>query len=263
MASPSGGNARKGAAESARVPGRGDPARSPGIVAGVGNRAESIAIEVEGGALPARVVSPEASRRWPALVVIPSIFGPAPDLIARLTPLADRAQMVFPDPFWRVGGGVVPYGEHAKAVARLSGFDLRRCIADLGAVVDWCRARCNGRVAGLGICFGGPFVLRFAGEGRLDGGVTWHGSRMENFLDRAASTTCPLRLHFGAEDPITPPAAIEKIRAAFAAHPDVAIAIHPGAVHGYSHDGEPYDARACQAGLDAVRELLGSLVPGR
>ena len=30
----------------------------------------------------------------------------------------------------------------------------------------------NGRVIGIGICFGGPFVLRFAGEGRLAGVVT-------------------------------------------------------------------------------------------
>jgi dienelactone hydrolase len=55
---------------------------------------------------------------------------------------------------------------------------------------------------------------------------------------------------------VTPPDAIEKIRSAFAANPDVSIVVHPGAVHGYSHDGPAYDARACRAGLDAVRELL-------
>ena len=141
----------------------------------------------------------------------------------------------------------------------MKGFEFRPCIADVAAVIAWTRARCNGRVALLGICFGGPFVLRFAGEGHLDGGVTWHGSRMEKFLDRAADTTCPLRLHFGADDPVTPPEAIEKIRAAFAAHPDVSIEVYPGAVHGYSHDGEAHDARACRAGLDAARDLLASL----
>ena len=71
--------------------------------------------------------------------------------------------------------------------------------------------------------------------------------------------TCPLRLHFGADDPVTPPEAIEKIRAAFATHADLSIAVHPGAVHGYSHDNDAYDARACQAGLGATQELLESL----
>jgi len=214
------------------------------------------AIAVEGGAVPIFVLGPEDARRLPAVVVVPSIFGPASDLRGRLSELGDRALVAVTDPFWRVGGGIVPYGDLERARARLAGFDLRRCIADLGAVVDWAAARSNGRVIGLGICFGGPFVLRFAGARRLAGGVTWHGSRMEGHLDRAAETTCPLRLHFGSADPVTPPEAIEKIRAAYASNPDVSIAVHPGAVHGFSHDGPAYDARACRAGLDALRELV-------
>jgi carboxymethylenebutenolidase len=220
----------------------------------------SEAIRVEGGAVPTAVLGPEDASRVPALVVVPSIFGPAPDLRKSLAEFADAALVVLPDPFWRVGGGVVPYDDLERARARLAGFDPKRCIADLGAVVDWATARSNGRVIGLGICFGGPFVLRFAGEGRLTGGVTWHGSRMENHLDRARETRGPLRLHFGSADPVTPPDAIEKIRAAFASNPDVSIVVHPGAVHGYSHEGPAYDAGALRAGLGAVRGLLASVV---
>jgi carboxymethylenebutenolidase len=216
----------------------------------------SEAIAVEGGAVPTVLLEPEDASRMPALVVVPSIYGPAPDLIERLAEFAAAARVVLPDPFWRVGGGAVPYNESEKARSRLAGFDLRRCIADLGAVLEWAAARSNGRVIGVGICFGGPFVLRFAGEGRLAGVVTWHGSRMENFLGRAHETTCPLRLHFGSADPLTPPEVIERIRAAFATNPDVSIVIHQGAAHGFSHDGPAFDASACRAGLDAVRDLL-------
>jgi len=216
----------------------------------------SVAIEVEGGAVPTVLLEPDAAAPVPALEVVPSIYGPAPDLIERLAEFAAVARVVLPDPFWRVGGGAVPYHETEKARSRLAGFDLRSCIADLGAVLDWAAARSNGRVIGVGICFGGPFVLRFAGEGRLAGGVTWHGSRMENFLARAHETTCPLRLHFGSADPLTPPEVIGKIRAAFATNPDVSIVVHPGAVHGFSHDGPAFDASACRAGLDAVHDLL-------
>lgn len=229
------------------------------MLGAVTEQAEAIGIEVEGGAIPTRVLVPKDARSWPALVVVPSIFGPAPDLEARLAPLSERALVVLPDPFWRVGGGVIPYGDREPAFARLKDFDLARCDDDLRAVIAFARERGNGRVAGLGICFGGPFVLRFAGEGELDGVVTWHGSRMENFLKRAGDTTCPLRLHFGADDPITPPDAIEKIRSAFASHPDVSVVVHTGAVHGYSHDGEAYDGSAFRAGLDATRELLATL----
>jgi carboxymethylenebutenolidase len=214
-------------------------------------------IPVADGTIETIVLGEEDGERKPALVVIPSIFGPAPDLIERLSEFSDRASIVLPDPFWRVGGGVVAYDEHDKAIARLKAFDLRKCIDDLSTVVDWARDHSNGRVVGLGICFGGPFVLRFAAEGRLAGVVTWHGSRMQDHLKRANDITCPLRLHFGAIDPISPPAAIDSIRQALSSHPDLSIVVHPDADHGFSHDGKSFDPKACRAGLDAVEELLG------
>jgi len=216
-------------------------------------------IPVEGGAIPTVVVGEEGARNRPALLVIPSIFGPAPDLIERLSEFSERALIVLPDPFWRVGGGVVPYGDHDAAIARLKGFELRKCIDDLSTVVDWARDHSNGRVLGLGICFGGPFVLRFASEGRLSGVVTWHGSRMQDHLERADDIQCPLRLHFGAIDPISPPAAIDAIRQALSSNPDLRIVVHPDADHGFSHDGKSFDPAACRAGLDAIDELLGRL----
>jgi dienelactone hydrolase len=164
--------------------------------------------------------------------------------------------IVAPDPFWRVGGGVVSYDDHEGALGRLKDFDLRRCIGDLSAVLDWTQAHSNHRILGLGICFGGPFVLRFAADHRLSGIVTWHGSRMQDHLDRASEIVCPLRLHFGSIDPITPPEAIEAIRERLAAHEDLSIVIHPDADHGFSHDGASHDPVACRAGLDAIVELL-------
>ena len=164
--------------------------------------------------------------------------------------------IVVADPFWRVGGGVVSYDDHESAFGRLKGFDRELCFRDMHAVIEWTRERCKGRVAGLGICFGGPVVLSAAGEGSLAGVITWHGSRMEAFLDRASEISGPLRFHFGGADPITPPEAIEKIKAAFAGHPDASFVVHPGLEHGFTHEGSSYDARAARAGLDATREVL-------
>jgi carboxymethylenebutenolidase len=219
-------------------------------------RGASTSIAVDGGAVPTATLGPADARNVPALVVVPSIFGGAPDLLQRLSELAEGALVAVPDPFWRNSGGAIPYGDREAAFARLKGFDPARCNADLRAVVDWAKQEGSGRVVGLGICFGGPFVLRLAAEGLLDGVVTWHGSRMEQHLERAGDVACPLRLHFGDADPVTPPEAIDAIRGAFAAHPDVSIVVHPGASHGFSHDGAAYDPAACRAGLAAVGELI-------
>jgi carboxymethylenebutenolidase len=216
-------------------------------------------VPVEGGNVPIDLVGPEDAGAIPGLVVVPSIFGPAPDLLRQMSELGSSALAVVADPFWRVGGGVVPYHDHEGAIARLKGFDRERCLADIRAVIDWTRKRCNGRVAGLGICFGGPVVLVAAGEGNLDGVIAWHGSRMESFLDRAAEITCPLRFHFGGADPVTPPEAIEQIREAFAANPDASFVVHPGLEHGFSHEGRSYDPTAAAAGLEDVREVLEGL----
>jgi carboxymethylenebutenolidase len=218
----------------------------------------SESVAVADGAVPTAVLTPPASETKPALVVVPSIFGPAPDLLGRLAELAERALVAVPDPFWRQGAGVVPYADREAAFARLPGFDPGRCLSDLRTVVEWARRRSDGRVVGLGICFGGPFVLRLASEGLLSGGVTWHGSRMEQHLEGAERIRCPLRLHFGDADPVTPPETIEAVRRAFASHPDVDVVVHPGADHGYSHDGPAWDPAASRAGLEAVVELTGS-----
>lgn len=211
------------------------------------------------GDVPVHVLGPGDASGVAGLVVIPSIFGPAPDLLASLSTLADEALVVVPDPFWHEGGGAVPYADHDGAIGRLKGFERDRCFAEMVATVEWTRARCNGQVVGLGICFGGPVVLHAAGLGALDGVVTWHGSRMEGYLDRASEITCPLRLHFGEADPVTPPEAIAKIRAAFADHPDASFVVHPGLVHGFSHEGDAYDEAALEEGLTATRELLVAL----
>ena len=217
------------------------------------------AVPVDGGGVPVHVIGPDDASGAPALVVVPSIFGPAPDLLADLAKLADAALVVVADPFWHEGGGVVPYADHDGAIGRLRGFELPRCLSEMNAVIDWARDRCSGRVVGLGICFGGPVVLNAAADGKLDGLITWHGSRMENHLGRAAAIRCPLRFHFGEADPVTPPDAIAKIRAAFADHPDVSFVVHPDLVHGFSHEGAAYDAAAARQGLDATRDLLAQL----
>lgn len=217
-----------------------------------------VTIPVEGGSLPAVRQGPADASDVPALVVVPSIFGAAEDLIERLGELGEEALVVVPDPFWRTGEGAVPYDDVDTAFGRLTEFDMGACGAEMAAAAEWARDEGNGTVIGLGICFGGPFVLRLAAKDLLDGLVTWHGSRMEQSLDRVADIACPVRHHLGSADPITPPETIEALREAFADHDDAQIIVHEGATHGFSHDGDAFDPVAYRAGFESVRGLLFS-----
>jgi dienelactone hydrolase len=83
-------------------------------------------IPVQGGAIPTSIQGPPDRSTVPALVVAPSIYGPGADLLDRLAPLADRALILVPDPFWRTGEGAVDYRDLHTALARLEGFDVMR-----------------------------------------------------------------------------------------------------------------------------------------
>ncbi len=216
----------------------------------------TVDIEVAAGGLPTIVQGPDDAGLLPALLVVPSIFGPAPDLMERLGALGDAALVVAPDPFWRTGEGVVGYDDIDTAFGRLADFDMAVCAAEMTAAAGWARANGNGTVIGLGICFGGPFVLRLAAKGHLDGLVTWHGSRMEQSIDVVERIRCAVRHHMGAADPVTPPETVTAIRDAFAGNADAQVIVHDGASHGFSHDGDAFDPVAYAAGFASVEELL-------
>ena len=216
-------------------------------------------LPVEAGELP--ITMARADGAGAALVIMPSAFGVGSDLEAQMGELAADAGVVIAiDPFFREDAGPAPYDAMARVMARLRALDRERAHADLRAAIEWVRGRQESRqpVVVLGICFGGPSALLAAADGVADGVVTWHGSRMEHHLDRAAEMRCPMRLHFGGADPFVPKEAVEAVRTAFAGHGQVRIVVHEGATHGFSHRGAPaaYDEPAERAGMDSVRELV-------
>ena len=219
---------------------------------------------VDDGAVPVIVMAADDDAEGrPALLCVPSIFGANDDLLDQLDSLTDVATTAVMDPFWRVEAGPIPYAERKAAFDRVGQLDRVATEGDVEAVARWLAGRSNGKVAGLGICFGGPQVLLGAAAGWLHGVVTWHGSRMEQFLDRLAGSdalaAAPMRHHLGDADPITPPEAIAALTAAFADHPDCSLTVHPGADHGFSHEGDAWDPVAtaeAMADLRVVLELL-------
>jgi carboxymethylenebutenolidase len=218
-------------------------------------------LPVELGELPLTIA--RGGGAGAAVVIVPSAFGIGADLEAQMQELAEHATLVAAmDVFFREDAGPVPYEDRSRAMARLQGMNRARALRDLRAMIDWARLQVNGgKAVVLGICLGGPFALLAAADGLADGVVTWHGTRMEVFLERAEDMRCPMRHHFGAEDPFSPPEAIAAVRNAFKTRTDVEIVVHEGASHGFSQRGlaRAYDERAERAGMDAVRELIEEL----
>lgn len=216
-------------------------------------------LPVEQGELPLTIT--RASGRGAAVVIMPSAFGVAPGVQAQMEELAADASLVVAfDPFFRGDAGPASYEDMPRVMARLQAIDRERCSRDLAAAIAWARAESGRPVVVLGVCFGGPFALLAAADGMVDGVVTWHGTRMESFLSRAADVQCPMRLHFGSADPLVPARAVDALRSAFAHRENVEIIVHEGAAHGFSHpDAKAYDARAERAAFASLRQLVRSL----
>jgi carboxymethylenebutenolidase len=216
---------------------------------------ERTTVAVEGEAMPLTIARGGGSGA--AVVIAPSAFGVADDLVEQMDEMARDATVVITfDPFFRGDTGPVPYDDMPRARGRLTALDRAQTALDLRAAIALARAEAP--VVVLGICFGGPFALLAAADGLVDGVVTWHGTRMELFLKRAAEMRCPMRLHFGEADLFVPPEAVDLVRRAFADRRDVEIVVHEGATHGFTHraTARAHGSRAEQAAMRAVRELV-------
>ena len=90
----------------------------------------------------------------------------------------------------------------------------------------------------------------------------WRGPELAEPLDSAADV-CPTLAIFGTEDPWTPAADIDALRAAWSDRPDCEVVVYEGADHGFVHDADRPAHRADDA-ADAWSRVLRFLgVPSR
>ena len=136
--------------------------------------------------------------------------------------------------------------ERPHAFARAERVDVDQAVGDIGTAIAALRARdgCDGAVAVMGYCFGGRYAFLAAARLAVAAAATFHGTQIDLALGDAPRLHAPVTMHFGADDPLTPPDQIVAIRAAVAHRGDAAeIVVYPGAVHNFSQPGWPgYDA---------------------
>ena len=144
---------------------------------------------------------------------------------------------------------------HVKDLDDGEQMDMLSAAADLLVVDDDVP-----RVSVLGFCMGGHYVFKAASIDRFDAAVAFYGMlrtpeawagpghRIEPLA--VAEHMCPTLAIFGTNDPWTPIADIDALRAAWAGRSDCEIVTIEGGEHGFVHDPErpvhrPDDAAAC------------------
>jgi len=215
-----------------------------------------VTIETESGTCAAHLALPEASGKYPCLVLIEEIWGVdahikdvaqrfaregfivlAPELLPEgtLEKMTPQVKLDLFDPEKREK--IQPVLREAMAPISQPDF-AKGAIAKLRACVDYlvAHAQSNGKVGSLGFCFGGTYSLQLAiNDPRLDACVVFYGQAPEP-LDQVAAIACPV-LDFAGDKDERVMAGLPALEAAMKEHDkDFEMHVYPGAQHAFFND---------------------------
>jgi len=217
-----------------------------------------------GGDIPCIAAFPDGGPAT-AVVVVPSIFGVDDDMAMVAERLAGQGYAaVVLDPFWRdEDSGVIGHDEEGRtrAFARLERTPFDQAFGDVTDVINDLRSRdeCNGKVAVMGFCYGGPFAIVAGAKCGTQAGISYHGSFVDKYLDSVPDVACPLSFHWGDNDRAAPMELINNVKESFTALDDAEIFLYPGGVeHGYMLPGHgaAYNEAAAEQSWERTFSLL-------
>jgi carboxymethylenebutenolidase len=186
---------------------------------------------VDGDTFEAYCAVPEGDGPWPGVVLFQEIFGVNDNMRGLAEKVAAEGYVALvPDMFWRIERRFERKDESGlqDGVRMIQKFDWEKGGADISSTLAHLRAmpECNGRVGGVGFCFGGVLAFLFAATARPDGkgpdaSVSYYGSGVHGMLDLAGQIECPIMFHYGDRDPYIPTEQIDQVEATVAGRPNV------------------------------------------
>jgi len=210
----------------------------------------------DGVQLDAYVSRPEGAAKG-AVVVIQEIFG----INAHIRSVADGfAKLgyvgIAPALFDRIQPGIdLSYSpeDKKKAFALYPQLDPAKSLLDVAAAFKFVEAEDHRGIAVVGFCYGGLMTWLAATRGetlkmRPSCCVGFYAGGIGRFASEEPS--CPVMLHFGAEDSHIGSDQIEAVKTA---HPEVEIYIYDGAGHAFNREPDPDSYNAAAAKLARQR----------
>jgi carboxymethylenebutenolidase len=204
--------------------------------------------------------------RAPGILLLPPVFGVEPVIRELADRYASRGFIVAvpnqfhrdaePERMERTQEG------RARALARAQRVDVDQIVDDVRAEVAALRAmpQCTGKIAVVGFCFGGRYAFLAAARLDVDAAAAFHPVQIGNSLADAPGVHAPLSLHFGADDPLTPPSEVEAVSAALRGRSDAEVISYPGATHNFAIPTEhAYDPAVAQLSEDRAFAVFDRL----
>jgi carboxymethylenebutenolidase len=214
----------------------------------------------DGNELSAYVARPEGTPKG-AVVVVQEIFGVNSHIRSIAEGYAKEGYVaIAPALFDRIEKGVeLKYeGEDLqKAFGFYQKLDPKTALMDVAAGYKFVEAEDHKGIAVVGFCFGGFMAWLAATRGeelKMQPSCTvgYYAGGIGSVAKEEPS--CPVLLHFGANDSHIGPEQIEAVREA---HPEVTIYVYEGAEHGFNCDQRgSYNPEAAKLARERTLEFL-------
>jgi carboxymethylenebutenolidase len=212
----------------------------------------------DGVELAAYVARPEGAAKG-ALVVVQEIFGVNPHIRSVADSYASEGYVaIAPALFDRIQPGIeLSYSpdDMKQAFGLYPQLDPAKSLLDVAAAYHFVAAEDHKGIGVVGFCYGGLMSWLSATRGET---VKMQPSCCVGYyaggIGKVAKEepSCPVMLHFGAEDSHIGSDQIEAVREA---HPEVEIFVYEGAGHAFNRDPDPNSYRADAAKLARERTL--------
>lgn len=195
----------------------------------------------DGQELQAYLARPQGEVKG-GLVIVQEIFGVNSHVRSVVDGYAAEGYVaIAPSIFDRIEPGIqLSYSDAdmAKAMELYGKLDPKTAILDIAAAFE--QVQNEGGGAGvLGFCYGGFMAWLSATRGQTAGfspkcAVGYYPGGIGKVAEE--QPTCPVMLHFGAEDSHI---GVDQIEAVRTAHPEVQVFVYPGAAHAFNRDVDP------------------------
>jgi len=190
-----------------------------------------------GGEFDCYLVTPDGSKKVPAIVLASAVHGVDKDIRAIADEFAAHGYIAAaPDLFWRSIPGPLTRDDNRtreRSQPRLE--KIKAGEADMADTLAEVRKlpQFNGRAATMGFCYGGPYAI--LGPKRLGyaAGISCHGTQMKDYLGELEGVAQPVCVMWGDQDHAAPADVQEAYKAVAARMKNVELHLFPGVLHGY------------------------------
>ncbi len=190
-----------------------------------------------GGEFDCYLVTPEAARPVPAIVLAAAVHGVDKDVRAIADEFASYGYIALaPDLFWRSIPGPLGRDDNRtreRSQPRLPKIkageaDMADALAEVKKLPQY-----NGRAAAMGFCYGGPYAI--LGPKRLGyaAGISCHGTQLGDFIGELEGVTAPVCILWGELDHAAPPEVQQAYLKEAEKRTNLEVHIFPGVLHGY------------------------------